>query len=85
MIGKIIDCIIALFYPETWYLLLDKKVNIFTAKISDLRKWPLAEKLKFIDHVKGEERKQRWKDLLRINEKIGMNGEIKYYDFFEKK
>lgn len=80
MIGKIIDSIVALFYSETWYLLLDKKVNIFTAKINDLRKWSLAEKLEFIDHVKGEERKRMWKDLLRINEKVGMNGEVKYYE-----
>lgn len=64
MIEKIISNIRALFYPETWYLILVKKINIFTTKADVMQKWSFAEKMEFINHVGSEERKQMWRNFL---------------------
>lgn len=72
MVEKIISNIKALFYSETWYLILDKKINIFATKANVLQKWSFAEKIEFINHVGSEKRKQMWRNYLRVDERIKM-------------
>ena len=65
MLRAIIETVACLFYPETWYLILHKKINVFTTSGKDFKKMMSEQdKVEFLRHVKNDTRRSAWKIFL---------------------
>ena len=62
MIRAIIETVACFFYPETWYLILNKRINVFTTTGKELKKmFSEKDKEEFLQHVKNDDRRDAWR------------------------